>query len=254
MSGEQSQNKELSERERDVFHQLLLGKSNKQIALALSISRKQKSACNLKQNMFRQKNFVIVIVSIGVIFITESCFSISPTRLKTQTPTSTSISATENSPLSIEGVVQEINPNEVTILSPENKTIRLRFKADSRIWDGIDWIAEIPIEIGDHAIAAGSWEENNLVFVVQNLYINIVFLRGIAGEVDKENFRFKLSDLRQGNNTVNVYPLTVIYLSDSNQQGTFQDIKILPTTGEYIEVIGRELSDGTIAAVNITLP
>ena len=40
MSDKQSQNTELSKRERDVFSQLLLGKSNKQIAAVLEISRK----------------------------------------------------------------------------------------------------------------------------------------------------------------------------------------------------------------------
>lgn len=201
------------------------------------------------------KYFIHISISIGMVLTLASCSSASYPPPDRQIPADVSspmFKASSN--LSIGGTVQEIGSNEITILSSENKTIRLRFTTGSRIWDGIEWIAEIPIEIGDDVIATGSWEENDLVFVVQNLYINIVFLKGIADEVDKESFRFKLSDLRQGENTVTVSPLTMIYLSDSNQQGAFQDIQTLPTTSEYIEVIGREFNDGTVIAVTITLP
>lgn len=172
-----------------------------------------------------------------------------------QTPTSVSNPTSEDHPdFSIAGKVQEIESGEIIILSPENQNIRLRIPDQSRIWDGIGWVAEIPIEIGDDVVATGDWEENKLVFVVRNLYINIVYLRGTADEVDKENLRFTLDDPRQGKNAVIVNALTEVYLTNDNRQGAFQDLQILPKEGEYVEVIGRKLKDGTILSVNITIP
>jgi hypothetical protein len=192
---------------------------------------------------------IIIIVAMGGCALTP----FSP--LETQTPAIifNPAAATPSNSI-ISGTVQEIETDELFILSPENEKIRLLAPDQSRIWDGTGWVGEIPIEIGDDVIATGVWAENKSVFIVQNLYINIVHLRGIVGEMDKENLQFVLNDPRQGANTVIVNALTEVYLTNENRQDAFQDLQILPDMGEYVEVIGRKLKDGKILAVNMTIP
>ena len=196
----------------------------------------------------------MLCVSFATSSIVVGCLSTSKSSFQTQTPTEGSNIEGGALNITIEGTVLEVKTDEIRILTPENQEIRLYIDNQSTIWDGIDWVAKGPIEIGDDAIATGTWKENNSGFIVKNLYTNIVNLRGDVEEVDKGELEFTIDDPRQGNSRVLVKDLTKIYHVQSNRQGTYQDTQILPNTGEYVEVIGRKLNDGTILAVNITIP
>lgn len=196
----------------------------------------------------------MLCVSFATSSIVVGCLSTSQSSFQTQTPTEGSNIEGGALNITIEGTVLEVKTDEIRILTPENQEIRLYIDNQSTIWDGIDWVAKGPIEIGDDAIATGTWKENNSGFIVKNLYTNIVNLRGDVEEVDKGELEFTIDDPRQGNSRVLVKDLTKIYHVQSNRQGTYQDTQILPNTGEYVEVIGRKLNDGTILAVNITIP
>lgn len=183
-----------------------------------------------------------------------NCSPVLLSRNETQTPTSTLSTAPKNaSQVSVQGKVQSVQDNNILILSPENDKITLHIADQSKIWDGIGWMAEIPVNIGDDAIATGFWNEGGSVFIVQNLYINIVYLKGVVGEVDKEKLQFELDDPRQGRNTVLVSDFTEILLTINKQRGNFQVMQILPEVGDYIEVIGRKFYSGAILAVYITI-
>lgn len=197
----------------------------------------------------------LIGLSTGMVLAMVSCSPIPSPLPEIQIPTSSTNPMTNNHPdFNIAGKVQEMGVSEIIILSPENQNIHLHIPDQSRIWDGIEWVAEIPIEVGDDVVATGVWEENSSVFIVQSLYINIVQLRGVAGEIDKENLQLKLDDPRQGVRTVIIDARTEVYLLHDNRQGAYQELQVLPETGEYIEVIGRQLKDGTVLSVNITIP
>ena len=177
-------------------------------------------------------------------------------RSETQTPASALSIASENvARANVQGKVQSVQDqdNEIIILSPEDDKIALYIADQSKIWDGRGWMAEIPVEIGDDAIATGFWNEDGSVFIVQNLYINIVYLKGVVDEVDKEELQFELDDPRQGRSAVLVSDFTEVLLTIHKQQGNFQVMQTLPDVGNYIEIIGRKLHSGAILAVHITI-
>lgn len=199
------------------------------------------------------KFFSVISVALCAALATGGCSAVLPlnealTPVNTRSPTPENVSQT-----SVQGRVQSVQDNKILILSPENDEITLHIADSSNIWDGIGWVAEIPIEIGDDAVATGFWDKNGSIFIVQNLYINIVYLKGSVERVNKEKLQFELDDLRQEKNTILVSASTDISLTTNKQRGNFQEIQMLPDVGNYVEVVGRRLHNGIILAVYITI-
>lgn len=121
----------------------------------------------------------------------------------------------------------------------------------STVWDGITWVAEIPVRKGDFAIASGEWDQDRNIFLVQNLYINIYNIKGIVQSVDVKSTKFTIGDLQLGNRTISVAPHSQILENGNVGPNQYQDVKVLPILGSYVEIIGREVDDGIIVAVYI---
>ncbi len=64
---------------------------------------------------------------------------------------------------------------------------------------------------------------------------------------------FLLADQYQQTDTIAISPLTEIYQGSTGVKSTYGQNPVLPANEVYVEVIGREMEDGSVLAVNITL-
>lgn len=185
---------------------------------------------------------VLLLVSCGGIFITS----------KPTLPSSTN--SPPGSPSLVEGTVLTYDSKTI-LIKTENKQVILEISNSTIIWDGIIWIAEIPMEIGDFVIARGTWTSDNSL-AVDLLYVNIVNLRGTVSKVlqNQDNASFSITDQNQIEDQVIVSILTKVYEINVSGQSTYQESHLLPRDGDIVEVIGRKLKDGSILASSITIP
>ncbi len=152
-----------------------------------------------------------------------------------------------------EGTVLETGANVYIISDLDHPSIVLRMTEKSTIWEGITWVAQMPAEKGDFVIASGVWGQDQTSFTVQNIYINLVNIMGTVKTVDDKNLKFNLSDFRQGDITVLVYPHTRILQNGDLGPNDYQAVHTLPQPGKYVEVVGRKVEDGNVIAVNLTM-
>jgi hypothetical protein len=192
--------------------------------------------------------FVFFIFAAGC---TNSIDSLSrdnlPMQKRTQSPES-KINVT------VEGKVLDIkSKDEILIHTSAFNDVTLHITENTSIWDGIAWIAEMPTQEGDYITAYGVWESDRANFYPQIMYVNIEDLHGIVDDIDKENSKFIIKDSHQGNTVVFVDAFTKI-MSESGKTDTYQNIQALPKSGDYVEVIGRKIAEGTVIAVNLSIP
>ena len=152
----------------------------------------------------------------------------------------------------VEGKFKKDVPAGMLIaLSGDGTEIELLIDGTSVIWDGIAWVAEMPVVAGDHIIAYGTWESGK-TFAVEKLYANILNVRGVVQGVDSEKGTFVVRDIRQGDIEVGMHPDTEIWLQGSQKSDLYKDSHLFPEVGDYIEVIGREIND-EVVAVNMVV-
>jgi len=154
----------------------------------------------------------------------------------------------------VEGHVIKLDSKMIHI-STENGDVELDISASTVNWDGINWVSNIPTTIGDFITAWGIWNTDHS-FTVQRFYVNIENLRGKVSNVIRGSkvASFDVMDQYQQINHINVLPLTEINQGGTGTKSSFQENPVLPQNGEYVEIVGRALDDGSISAVNITLP
>lgn len=155
-------------------------------------------------------------------------------------------------PNTLEGRVLEVDGGTLFIASG-NERVRLTTSAATVVWDGLAWVADVPTRVDDFVFAQGIWKRDHS-FDARQLYVNIVNLRGKASAVNHQDqgATFHLADQYQQTDTIAIMLLTEIY-EDTGAKFAYEQKHVLPSNGSYVEVIGRQMADGTIMAVHITL-
>ncbi len=155
-------------------------------------------------------------------------------------------------PNTVEGRVLEVDGSTLFVASGTDR-VRLTTSAATLVWDGIPWVADVPTRVDDFVFAQGIWKRDHS-FDARKLYVNIVNLRGKTSAVTPQGERatFLLADQYQNTDAIAILPLTEIY-EGTGAKFTYEQKHVLPSNGSYLEVIGRQMADGSIMAVNITL-
>ena len=182
------------------------------------------------------------------------------TATATPVPNATQISALLVSPSDpggstlnkVTGIVQRVD-GQTLVIKSKDEEVKILISDQTINWEGIPWVSKISIEIGDTVIAAGRWNPDH-TFAASSIWVNIVNLHGTVNKVlqNTNDVVFSMAGINQELVQVIINPQTRIYAQNSIQS-TFQDSHILPREGDYVEMIGRRLSDGSILAVNVSI-
>ncbi len=78
----------------------------------------------------------------------------------------------------IEGALLRINGDEMVIQQSDGKEVLLHTSESTIFWEGIDWLADMPAEIGDKITALGKWSKDQTTFEVESYYANLQELKG----------------------------------------------------------------------------
>jgi hypothetical protein len=190
--------------------------------------------------------FPLTLLFLGLLAILSAC-----SRLSTPVGRAETLDITITTPDKGEAVlegkfIKDVPAGMIIGLSGDGTEIELLVDGTSIIWDGIAWVAEMPVVPGDHIVAYGTWKSDK-TFVVEKLYANILNLRGVVQGIDSEKETFIVRDIRQGDLQVGVNPDTEIWLQGGQRPGLYKDSHLFPEVGDYIEVIGRKIKDGVVA-------
>ena len=152
-----------------------------------------------------------------------------------------------------EGRVVNLDGKTIQIATA-NEEVDLELSSSTVIWDGIAWVANIPTEKGDFVTAWGAWNPDHS-FAVQKLYINIVNLQGRASNVlqGTGSGSFVIADQYGKTQQVIVAASTEIFEGSAGSGSGYLERPVLPQNGENVQVLGREMKDGSVLAVNLTL-
>jgi uncharacterized protein DUF5666 len=152
-----------------------------------------------------------------------------------------------------EGRVVKLDGKTIRIATA-NEEVDLEVSPSTVIWDGITWVANIPTEAGDFVTAWGVWNPDHS-FAVQKLYINIVNLQGRVSNVSQGtgSGSFIIADQYGKTQRVIVAASSEIY-EGAGSGSRYGEKPVLPQNGEDVQVIGREMKDGSVLAVNLSLP
>jgi Domain of unknown function (DUF5666) len=153
-----------------------------------------------------------------------------------------------------EGRVVKLDGKTIRIATA-NEEVDLELSSSTVVWDGIIWVANIPTEAGDFVTAWGVWNPDHS-FAVQKLYVNIVNLQGRASNVSRGtgSGSFVIVDQYGKTQRVIVAASSEIYEGGAGSGSRYGEKPVLPQNGEDVQVIGREMKDGSVLAVNLSLP
>lgn len=207
---------------------------------------------SFKKGFLLNKIFIPKLLIFAVILIILSGCTAAITPIVQTDTNETSISNPDENKISIQGEYLQDTPSGMIIrLAGDGEEIELILDQSSVIWDGIDWVAKMPVVEEDHIIAVGNWTSTGQ-FEVDKLYVNILNLQGIVTEVDKEKGTFLIQNKQQGIFEIKMEPETKVFLQDSLSSELYKDAQILPEADDYVEVIGRKTGK-EIIAVNVMI-
>jgi hypothetical protein len=141
--------------------------------------------------------------------------------------------------------------NEMVIRQMDGSEVKLKITNKSIYWNNNAWMADLPIETGDTITAYGAWDTSQTKFLVDRYYTNLLNLNGIVEYVSGESESFQLVGQYD---EYFIFPLLyrseIIYERNENDPDIYYDL--LPSPGDYVEVIGREIKGSDVLAVKIT--
>jgi hypothetical protein len=159
--------------------------------------------------------------------------------------------APNNEEKMVVGELLTTGKNELVIRQMDGTELTLKTTNKSIYWDDNAWMAELPISNGDIITAYGKWDANQTNFQVERYYANLLNLNGIVEYVSGESESFQLVGQYD---QYFIFPLLfrseIIYERNENDPDIYYDL--LPSPGDYVEVIGREIKGSDVLAVRIT--
>jgi ABC-type Fe3+-hydroxamate transport system substrate-binding protein len=189
--------------------------------------------------------FLIRISLLSLIFL-SACTSTS------EQPDQSAVISDETAELTVEGELVEINSGELLIQQANGDQIRLNLTVQSIFWDGKQWMAAIPAEIGDRINAYGTWNEERTVFNVALYYANRVDLQGIVYYVCGETEAFMVDQSDQEYIILPLPQKTELLTESPTDPTSYKYFDLMPNFGEELQVVGREIEEPFLIAVTMT--
>lgn len=197
--------------------------------------------------MKKNKNFHIkFLLFLFLMFILTSCSGNADGFIQSDS------SALSSEQTSMEGQLIQIDGDEMTIQQPDGEEIVLLTSEKTIFWEGIDWIAEIPVEIGDQISAKGAWSKDESVFEIDNYYANLQELKGIVFYVCGETEAFAVDQPDQDYLILPLPNKTELLTETPEDPRSYKYFDLMPNFGEELEVVGRRIDDPFVIAVKMT--
>ena len=113
------------------------------------------------------KKFLLKMIILFLLSMLTACAG------NTGLSTENSVSSIATDVSRIEGKLVSIDGDEMVIQPSEGKEVLLRTSESTIFWEGIDWLAEMPAEIGEQITAFGKWSKDQTTFEVESYYVNL---------------------------------------------------------------------------------
>jgi hypothetical protein len=152
----------------------------------------------------------------------------------------------------IEGELVRIDGDEMVIQQSDGNQVLLQTSENSIFWEGIDWLAEMPAEIGDQITALGTWSKDQTRFEVERYYANLQELNGVVYYVCGESEAFMVDQPGQEYVILSIIKRTELLTENPEDPRSYKYYDLMPNFGEKLEVVGRRIDYPFVIAVKIT--
>jgi hypothetical protein len=152
----------------------------------------------------------------------------------------------------IEGELVRIYWDEMVVQQTDGKEVLLHTLESTIFWEGIDWLAEMPAEIGDQITALGTWSKDQTRFEVESYYANLLELEGIVFYVCGETEGFMLDQPNQDYLILPMLKRTELLTEFPEDPRSYKYYDLMPNFGEKLLVVGRTIEDPYVIAVKMT--
>lgn len=191
-------------------------------------------------------SYFIIRIFVLSLFFLSACTAIG---LQPDQPTENTSQPAE---LTVEGELVEINSDYLLIQKEDGEQIRLKLSAQSIFWEGKQWMAAIPAEMGDRISAYGNWNNDRTTFNVALYYANRVDLQGIVFYVCGETEAFMLDQPEQDYVILPLPQKTELLTESPTDPTSYKYYDLMPNFGEELQVVGREIDEPFLIAVTVT--
>jgi len=152
----------------------------------------------------------------------------------------------------IEGVLIRMDGDEMVIQPSAGKEVLLRTSESTIFWDGIDWLEELPAEMGDQITALGKWSKDQTTFEVESYYANLQEIQGVVFYVCGETEGFMLDQPNQDYLILPMLKRTQLLTETPEDPRSYKYYDLMPNFGEKLLVVGRSIEDPYVIAVKMT--
>jgi len=191
---------------------------------------------------FLLKNMIILFL----LSILTSCAG--NTRLSTEN----NVSSVATDETRIEGELIRIDGDEMAIQQSDGVEVLLRTSESTIFWEGIDWLEELPAEMGDQITALGKWNKDQTTFEVESYYANLQEIQGVVFYVCGETEAFMLDQPDQDYLILPMLKRTELLTETPEDPRSYKYYDLMPNFGEKLNVVGRSIEDPYVIAVKMT--
>jgi hypothetical protein len=192
------------------------------------------------------KKFLLKIINLFLLSMLTACAG------NAGLSTENSVSSIATDVSKIEGELISIDGNEMVIQQPDRKEILLNTSESTIFWEGIDWLAEMPAEIGDQITALGKWSKDQTTFEVESYYVNLQEIQGAVIYVSGETEAFMLDQPDQDYLILPMLKRTQLLTETPEDFRSYKYYDLMPNYGEKLTVVGRSIDDPFVIAVKMT--
>ena len=192
------------------------------------------------------KKFLLKMIILFLLSMLTACAG------NTGLSTENSVSSIATDVSRIEGKLVSIDGDEMVIQPSEGKEVLLRTSESTIFWEGIDWLAEMPAEIGEQITAFGKWSKDQTTFEVESYYVNLQEIQGIVFYVSGETEAFMLDQPDQDYLILPMLKRTQLLTESPEDARSYKYYDLMPNFGEKLTVVGRSIDDPFVVAVKMT--
>lgn len=166
--------------------------------------------------------------------------------------TENTVSSVATGETRIEGELIRVDGDDLVINQSDGIEVTLITSESTIFWEGIDWLAEMPAEIGDQITAMGKWSKDQTTFVVESYYANLQELQGVVFYVCGETEAFMLDQPEQDYLILPMLKHTELLTETPEDPRSYKYYDLMPNFGEKLNVVGRSIEDPYVIAVKMT--
>jgi hypothetical protein len=192
------------------------------------------------------KKFLLKMIILFLLSMLTACAG------NTGLSTENSVSSIATDVSRIEGKLVSIDGDEMVIQPSEGKEVLLRTSESTIFWEGIDWLAEMPAEIGEQITAFGKWSKDQTTFEVESYYVNLQEIQGNVFYVSGETEAFMLDQPDQDYLILPMLKRTQLLTESPEDARSYKYYDLMPNFGEKLTVVGRSIDDPFVVAVKMT--